>query len=71
LFFHLAASILLIGFADLAAGSNCGCTPCGPGGVACKGCPEKQKLCQELISQVRNLQVRIRQCVCGEPSWML
>ncbi|XP_016999602.1 salivary glue protein Sgs-7-like [Drosophila takahashii] len=67
----IIACILLIGFTDLALGCNCGCEPCGPGGKACKGCPERVALCQDLINLVKNLQQRVRQCVCGEPTWML
>ncbi|EDV51417.1 salivary glue protein Sgs-7 [Drosophila erecta] len=71
----IIACILLIGFSDLASGSQapqgCGCQPCGPGGKACAGCPEKVQLCQQLIGDIRNLQLKIRQCVCGEPQWMI
>ncbi|XP_043649957.1 salivary glue protein Sgs-7-like [Drosophila teissieri] len=67
----IIACILLIGFTDLALGCDCECQPCGPGGKACKDCPEKDQLCQQLICDIRNLQTRVRQCVCGEPQWML
>ncbi|KAH8379790.1 hypothetical protein KR009_007288, partial [Drosophila setifemur] len=68
---NLSVSILLIGITDLAAGCECNCPLCGPGGPACKGCPERVPLCTELINQVQKLQLRIRQCVCGEPTWMI
>nr|NP_476718.1 salivary gland secretion 7 [Drosophila melanogaster]P02841.1 RecName: Full=Salivary glue protein Sgs-7; Flags: Precursor [Drosophila melanogaster]AAF50058.1 salivary gland secretion 7 [Drosophila melanogaster]CAA25993.1 salivary gland glue protein [Drosophila melanogaster] len=67
----IIACILLIGFSDLALGGACECQPCGPGGKACTGCPEKPQLCQQLISDIRNLQQKIRKCVCGEPQWMI
>ncbi|XP_017080275.1 salivary glue protein Sgs-7-like [Drosophila eugracilis] len=65
----IIACILIIGFTDLAEG--CGCVPCGPGGKACAGCPERVPLCQDLIRTVQYLQKQIRQCVCGEPTWMI
>ncbi|EDX15716.1 salivary glue protein Sgs-7 [Drosophila simulans] len=67
----IIACILLIGFSDLASGCACECQPCGPGGKACGGCPEKVQLCQQLIGDIRNLQQKIRKCVCGEPQWMI
>ncbi|XP_039488506.1 salivary glue protein Sgs-7-like [Drosophila santomea] len=67
----IIACILLIGFTDLAMGCECECQPCGPGGKPCGTCPERDQLCQRLIQNIRNLQSDVRQCVCGEPQWMI
>ncbi|XP_022220461.2 salivary glue protein Sgs-7-like [Drosophila obscura] len=83
----IVASILLISFADLGTGCKtpnnkppkgkpptnpCDlCGLCGPGGTACQGCKGRDGLCQELLDNVRVLERKIRQCVCGEKSWLL
>ncbi|KMY98986.1 salivary glue protein Sgs-8 [Drosophila simulans] len=66
------ACILLIGFADLAsAGTNdCSCLVCGPGGKSCTGCEERVPLCTNLINIMRELERKVRQCVCGEQMWL-
>ncbi|XP_037722407.1 salivary glue protein Sgs-7 [Drosophila subpulchrella] len=69
--FAIIACVLLIGLTDLTLGCDCGCKPCGPGGTACKGCPERVALCEDLINTILTLQKKVRQCVCGEPTWML
>ncbi|XP_037722622.1 salivary glue protein Sgs-7-like [Drosophila subpulchrella] len=68
----IIACILFIGFTEGAAGTtDCGCQVCGPAGKACQGCPERIPLCQDLINTIQTLQKKVRQCVCGIPTWML
>ncbi|EDW94133.1 salivary glue protein Sgs-8 [Drosophila yakuba] len=69
----IIACILLIGFSDLASGSDtCACQICGPGGKKCPGdCPERVPLCKELIGILSAIEKNVRVCVCGEKTWLL
>ncbi|XP_043649918.1 salivary glue protein Sgs-8-like [Drosophila teissieri] len=68
----IIACILLIGFSDLASGSDtCPCVLCGPGGKACDQCPERVPLCKDMISILEDVERKVRLCVCGEQTWML
>ncbi|EDW94137.2 salivary gland secretion 3 [Drosophila yakuba] len=50
---------------------GCGCKSCGPGGIPCGSCPKRQGLCTELNNLLRQLERRVRECVCGQPVWLL
>ncbi|EDW41105.1 GM25279 [Drosophila sechellia] len=49
----------------------CGCKSCGPGGEPCTGCAKRDALCRDLNGLLRNLERQVRQCVCGQPDWLL
>ncbi|KAH8250851.1 hypothetical protein KR026_002765, partial [Drosophila bipectinata] len=65
------AASILVGCSDVASGCDCACKPCGPGGEPCANCEGREKLCQNLVWQVRELKKKIQQCVCGVPTWMM
>ncbi|KAH8250852.1 hypothetical protein KR026_002764, partial [Drosophila bipectinata] len=75
-FHYLSATVLLAVSTDgsavpTTASPKCGCVQCGPGGDPCDGCAKRPQLCQDLLNQVRNLEKKIQQCVCGIPTWMM
>ncbi|XP_020804625.1 anther-specific proline-rich protein APG-like [Drosophila serrata] len=43
----------------------CNPPPCGPGGVPCEGCCDRDNLCKELIQMVSELDAKVKKCVCG------